>query len=155
MSCQSCSQSCHTCTNSPHCGGCHGCGASAPLNEQEKALLLELAQTPFLPLSQFSRRESYFSPLEPLNPSPIYLRTGTETTAEIELTSLALRRLASRGYITLDYDVPLSGYDYLLYRQSAFAKRQAQLYPNETIVAGRGSMALTAAGQEAADDPNL
>ena len=155
MSCESCSRSCSGCSSPEACGGCHGCTASSPLNAEERELLLELAQTPFLPMVQFARRESYFAPLEPLEPSPVYLRSGEEDTAEIELISLALRRLASRGYITLDYEIPLSGYDYVLYQTSALCRRLGQLHPGYTILPNRGSMALTAAGQDAADDPDL
>ena len=152
MGCESCT---HDCGNCGSCGsGCGGCGSSE-LNREERELLLELAQTPFLPIVQFARRESYFAPLEPLEPSPVYLRTGEEDTAEIELVSLALRRLASRGYITLDYDIPLSGFDYVLYQTSGLCRRLGQLHPGYTILPKRGSMALTAAGQDAADDPTL
>lgn len=150
MSCSSCSHSCGS------CGSCHsscsGCGGHDTLSESERDLLLELAQTPFLPIAQFQRRESYFAAPEPLDPSPVYLHTGSETTADIELTSLALRRLASRGYITLDYDIPLSGYDYVLYQTSDFQHRLSLLHPGYTILPKRGSMALTLRGQQAADD---
>lgn len=149
MGCESCTHNCGSCGN-----GCGGCGSSE-LNQEERTILLELAQTPFLPLVQFVRRESYFAPLEPLEPSPVYLRTGEEDTAEIELISLALWRLASRGYLTLDYEIPLSGCDYVLYQTSALCRRLAQLHPGYTILPKRGSMALTAAGQDAADDPAL
>ena len=152
MGCESCTHDCGSCGKQG--AGCGGCGSSE-LNREERAILLELAQTPFLPLVQFVRRESYFAPLEPLEPSPVYLRTGEEDTAEIELISLALRRLASRGYLTLDYDIPLSGYDYVLYQTSALCRRLAQMNPGYTILPQRGSMALTAAGQNAADDPAL
>ena len=152
MGCESCTHDCGSCGKQG--AGCGGCGSSE-LNREERAILLELAQTPFLPLVQFVRRESYFAPLEPLEPSPVYLRTGEEDTAEIELISLALRRLASRGYLTLDYDSPLSGYDYVLYQTSALCRRLAQMNPGYTILPKRGSMALTAAGQNAADDPAL
>ena len=152
MGCESCTHDCGSCGKQG--AGCGGCGSSE-LNREERAILLELAQTPFLPLVQFVRRESYFAPLEPLEPSPVYLRTGEEDTAEIELISLALRRLASRGYLTLDYDIPLSGYDYVLYQTSALCRRRAQMSPGYTILPKRGSMALTAAGQNAADDPAL
>lgn len=152
MGCESCTHDCGSCGKRGT--GCGGCGSSE-LNREERAILLELAQTPFLPLVQFVRRESYFAPLEPLEPSPVYLRTGEEDTAEIELVSLALRRLASRGYLTLDYDIPLSGYDYVLYQTSALCHRLAQMNPGYTILPKRGSMALTAAGQDAADDPAL
>ena len=152
MGCESCTHDCGSCGKRGT--GCGGCGSSE-LNREERAILLELAQTPFLPLVQFVRRESYFAPLEPLEPSPVYLRTGEEDPAEIELVSLALRRLASRGYLTLDYDIPLSGYDYVLYQTSALCRRLAQMNPGYTILPKRGSMALTAAGQDAADDPAL
>lgn len=152
MGCESCTHDCGSCGKRGT--GCGGCGSSE-LNREERAILLELAQTPFLPLVQFVRRESYFAPLEPLEPSPVYLRTGEEDTAEIELVSLALRRLASRGYLTLDYGIPLSGYDYVLYQTSALCRRLAQMNPGYTILPKRGSMALTAAGQDAADDPAL
>ena len=152
MGCESCTHDCGSCGKQG--AGCGGCGSSE-LNREERAILLELAQTPFLPLVQFVRRESYFAPLEPLEPSPVYLRTGEEDTAEIELISLALRRLASRGYLTLDYDIPLSGYDYVLYQTSALCRRLTQMNPGYTILPKRGSMALTAAGQDAADDPAL
>ena len=152
MGCESCTHDCGSCGKQG--AGCGGCGSSE-LNREERAILLELAQTPFLPLVQFVRRESYFALLEPLEPSPVYLRTGEEDTAEIELISLALRRLASRGYLTLDYDIPLSGYDYVLYQTSALCRRLAQMNPGYTILPKRGSMALTAAGQNAADDPAL
>ena len=152
MGCESCTHDCGSCGKQG--AGCGGCGSSE-LNREERAILLELAQTPFLPLVQFVRRESYFAPLEPLEPSPVYLRTGEEDTAEIELISLALRRLASRGYLTLDYDIPLSGYDYVLYQTSALCRRLAQMNPGYTLLTKRGSMALAAAGQNAADDPAL
>ena len=146
MNCSSCSGCSSGCGKS-----CSGCSSGA-LNDHEQALLLELAQTPFLPIVQFLRRESYFSAPEPLEPSPVYLHDGSEDTSEVELTSLALRKLASRGYLSLDADVPLSGCDYVLYQTSALRQRLAALHPGYTIIVKRGSMALTAAGQEAVDD---
>ncbi len=149
MSCSSCSHSCQSCSSSP---SCPSCSARRALSEQERALLSELAQTPFLPLVQFVRRKSYFSALEPLDPSPVYLHSRQESTSEIEMRSLALLRLASLGYITLDYDIPLQGYDYVLYQTSEFHRRLSLLNPGYTILCKRGSMALTLRGQEAADD---
>ncbi|MGN1014456.1 MAG: hypothetical protein ACI4PM_03750 [Butyricicoccus sp.] len=149
MHCSSCAGCSSGCGSS--CSGCSGCTSGA-LDHYERALLLELAQTPFLPVVQFQRREFYFSTPEPLEPSPVYLHDGTEDTPEVELTSLALRKLASRGYLSLDASLPLSGCDYVLYQTSALRQRLAALHPGYTIVVKRGSMALTAAGQDAIDD---
>ncbi len=151
MGCESCSHSCGGCSSSSSCGGCGGCG-SAELNDLERELLQELAQTPFLPLVQYVRRESYFAPTEPLEPSPVYLVSGTESTGEVEMISLALRRLASRGYLTLDYDIPLSGFDYYLYQTAELKNRLSECNPGYTILPKKGSMALTLRGQEALDD---
>lgn len=105
------------------CEGCSGCSARASLwmGEGEVDLLRDLAQTPFLPVA---RREE--------SEDPIYLEGGKYTPAEYSqiITSLFQKRL-----IRLDYDLPLSNFDYTAYEG----------FPH------KGSMALTAAGQHAVE----
>ena len=105
------------------CEGCSGCSARASLwmGEGELALLRELAQTPFLPVA---RRED--------SEEPVYLEGSSYTPAEYSqiITSLFQKRL-----IRLDYDMPLSNFDYTAYEG----------FPH------KGSMALTAAGQHAVE----
>lgn len=79
------------------CGNCGGCGELI-LSECEIALLLQLAQIPFLPVV---RRADSMDPVYPEDPS-----------AE---TSLVLQCLEKRGLISLDYDRPLKGWDYSAY----------------------------------------
>lgn len=79
------------------CGNCGGCGELI-LSEGEIALLLQLAQIPFLPVV---RRADSMDPVYPEDPS-----------AE---TSLVLQCLEKRGLISLDYDRPLKGWDYSAY----------------------------------------
>lgn len=79
------------------CGNCGGCGELI-LSEGEIALLLQLAQIPFLPVA---RRADSMDPVYPEDPS-----------AE---TSLVLQCLEKRGLISLDYDRPLKGWDYSAY----------------------------------------
>lgn len=79
------------------CGNCGGCGELI-LSEGEIALLLQLAQIPFLPVV---RRADSMDPVYPENPS-----------AKI---SLVLQCLEKRGLISLDYDRPLKGWDYSAY----------------------------------------
>ncbi|WP_294855711.1 hypothetical protein [uncultured Oscillibacter sp.] len=103
------------------CDGCSGCSARASvwMGEGELELLQDLAQTPFLPIARREGAEE-----------PIYLEGARYTPAEYGqiITSLAQKRL-----VRLDYDLPLSNFDYTAYEG----------FPH------KGSMALTAAGQHA------
>ena len=100
------------------CGNCGNCGGAMELADGEVKMLLRLGQIPFLPVA---RKMS--------DDVPVYLE-DTEETAEDY--SLILRCLEKRGLISIDYDMPLAGFD-----DSAYAA-----YPI------RGSFALTARGQQ-------
>lgn len=101
------------------CGGCGGCGRELWLTEGEIALLGRFAQLAFLPVARRWDSET-----------PVYLEDGAEKAA---LNSELLKALQLKGLISIDYDMPLSGFDYGAYEG----------YPC------RGSMALTAEGQRA------
>ncbi len=101
------------------CGGCGGCGRELWLTEGEVAFLMRFAQIPFLPVARRWDSET-----------PIYLEEG-----DASLYSGLLQSLALKGLITIDYHIPLSGFDYAAYEG----------YPC------RGSMALTAEGQRAVE----
>ena len=99
------------------CGNCGGCGPME-LTAGEVKMLLKLAQIPFLPVA---RKMS--------DDIPVYLEDDEETAADY---SLILQCLEKRGLISIDYDMPLAGFD-----DAAYAA-----YPI------RGSFALTARGQQ-------
>ena len=103
------------------CGNCGGCGGAMELSAGEIRMLLKLAQIPFLPVA---RKMS--------DDVPVYLEDTDEST---ETYSLILRCLEKRGLISIDYDMPLAGFD-----DAAYAA-----YPI------RGSFALTARGQQAVE----
>ena len=115
----SCGDSCgNGCCGS--CGGCGGCGGRELwVTPEEVALLMRFAQLAFLPVARRWDSET-----------PIYLEDGAEKAA---LYSDLLKTMELKGLITIDYDMPLSGFDYAAYEG----------YPC------RGSMALTAEGQRA------
>lgn len=100
------------------CGGCGGCsGREVVLTPGELELLGRFARLAFLPVARRSGDET-----------PVYLEDGPSAAPSraAELTALRLK-----GLISLDYDLPLSNFDYAAYEGSPV----------------RGSMALTAAGQ--------
>ena len=103
------------------CGSCGGCGGAMELSAGEIRMLLKLAQIPFLPVA---RKMS--------DDIPVYLEDAEETP---ETYSLILQCLEKRGLISIDYDMPLAGFD-----DGAYAA-----YPI------RGSFALTARGQQAVE----
>lgn len=99
------------------CGGaCSGCGGTLALTEEELAFLLRFADIPFLPVARDFDGET-----------PVFFENGERLSGDT-ITWLRLK-----GLITVDYDIPLTNYDYAAY----------QKYPV------RGSMALTATGQAA------
>ena len=100
------------------CGNCGGCGGAMERTAGEIDMLLRLGQIPFLPVARKMGDDV-----------PVFLEDSRETAEDY---SLILRCLEKRGLISIDYDMPLAGFD-----DSAYAA-----YPI------RGSFALTARGQQ-------
>ena len=113
-----CAGSCESC-RSENCN-CSSCGHANELviTKPELDFILELAETPFLPVARTMG-----------DLTPVYLEKGKEKQEEM---SLVLQCMEKKGLISLDYSIPLKGFD-----DSAYAA-----YPI------RGSMALTERGQK-------
>ena len=108
MGCGNCHGNCE------HCGGCAG---HLVVSQVEWALLQKLAEIPFLPVARSAGENK-----------PIYFPEE----ADGQDYSLILTCLEKKGLISLDYDMPLKGF-----QDSAYAA-----YPI------RGSFALTGRGQQ-------
>lgn len=115
--CGKCRKGCCAYANS--CGTCcsQQCGRELILSPGEIAMLLRLAEIPFLPVAR--RRDSE---------TPVFLEAQDRTKEEYSNILLGLNL---KGLISLDYDIPLSNFDYMAYAA----------YPVQ------GSMALTGNGQ--------
>ena len=85
---------CSGCTGCPSAGGCSGCGGALTLTTGERDFLMELAQTPFLPVA---RKEE----------TPVYLEAGEENREAFAALLLGLER---KGLVSLDYDIPMNQY---------------------------------------------
>ncbi len=102
------------------CSGCTGCAGRSgvlTLTPQEAQVLLRLAETPFLPIARCPDWES-----------PAFREAPGDD-------GVVLVILERKGLVSLDYDMPLTNYDYAAYADC-------------TIF---GSVALTARGQTAVD----
>lgn len=98
--------------------GCSGCGGALVFSEEEIELLRRFAEIPFLPVAR--RWDS---------DTPIYLEENADS--ELKMPQ-SITGLQQKQLIRIDYDYPLSNFDYKIYRN----------YPIH------GSMALTAKGQQ-------
>ena len=104
------------------CGSCGSCGSGGRelwVTPGEIELLERFAQFAFLPVARKWDSET-----------PVYLEDGPEKAV---FWGDLLTAMQFKGLISIDYDQPLSGFDYAGY----------EAYPC------RGSMALTAEGQRA------
>ena len=107
------------------CGGCQksctGCSPALYLTEEELTLLRLFGEVPFLPVAR-----------RPDGETPVCLEEGAGDQETVSQVIVALER---KGLIDLDYNLPLQNFDYSAY--AAWSRR--------------GSMALTARGQEVLD----
>lgn len=102
---------------SGNCASCGGCARELSLTQPELEVLQILGQIPFLPVARTMG-----------DLTPVCL----ELPGDREQNSLVLQCLETKGLISLDFTLPLRGFD-----DSAYAP-----WPI------RGSMALTARGQQ-------
>ena len=101
-----------------NCASCPGKGGAITLHPAEIDILRELAVCPFLPVGLNSRTGEPFCLEFP--------------DMDEKIVPLALSVLEKRGFIRIDYDIPLAGFAYEGY-EGCFR---------------RGSLALTAKGQD-------
>ena len=105
-----------------HC--CCGCGEtpSITLTAEETAFLTRLAHTPFLEVASFSMKSSRSAHIEAVALAPVHLSDEQAAMAEVKKTAVMLKTLYDYGLIDIDYDLPVAGSDYSLYRNSVVYK---------------------------------
>lgn len=153
MSCGNCS-SCNGCS-SCHRNGCGGC--SQALTELEKTLLNALSERAFLPIARLVLVSTEEPDLSFVMSAPVYLPDKHTKDAERKALGRSLLALQKRGYITLDYDLPLQGFDYDEWRDSDFYQRVSFSLeaPDVMPKLEGGSVALTVQGQQVIDELEL
>lgn len=136
------------------CSHCRSHSAPSPLSETEKLLLDRLAQNAFLPICRLLLRSRENEELSFVMSAPVYLPDRDTSTEAVRDYGSALLSLQRRRFITLDYDMPLSGFDYEgwkdtdYYQSFAFSVEAPGVEP----VLEPGSAAMTLQGQEAAEE---
>lgn len=127
--------------------------------ENQKDFLHQLNHRHYLPVARFtlcdSREEDFVSTAL----APVFIRSAADDMETVKEAGAFLQNLEDMGLITLDYDIPLNGYAYEEYKESALYKyfldtvAEGALKPGflgDTPVLELGSIALTEAGEEIA-----
>ncbi|MPM05108.1 hypothetical protein SDC9_51393 [bioreactor metagenome] len=153
-----------------HCG-C-GCGhdhahshrddaPAAPIEatKNQKDFLHQLSHYHYLPVARFSIRDSREADFVSTALAPVFLRSAADDMATVKEAGVFLQELEDVGLITLDYDIPLNGYEYAEYKASALYEyfcatvAEGASRPNflgNTPELELGSIALTEAGEKIA-----
>ncbi|MCD7858104.1 MAG: hypothetical protein LUG55_09995 [Clostridiales bacterium] len=137
---------------------CANCpNALPPLTEPEKALLVKLSTYAYLPVCRFLVRSPENPELSFVMSAPVYLEAEDSAPDAVKTWGEALLLLQKRGYITLDYGVPITGADYDLYRRSRHYQDFAFgcTLPSAEPYLEEGSVGLTLQGQEQTDALDL
>ena len=143
-----------------HCSTASGCGHSEnrelpEVSDAGMTVLLALEQCGYLPVSRFIMCSSTEEAVRIVSLAPVYIESAADTMALVKDRGAVLTELAEKNLISLDYDIPLQGYDY-----EQHTKSELFLYFMETVKEGTkrpdflcdkaeielGSMALTEYG---------
>jgi hypothetical protein len=142
------------------CGGCCSKQGQEPIHivKEELELLLELKEYNYLPISEFVMCSSENDHVRFSGLAPVYIKKMNDSMEVVREKRTVLKQLEEKGLISLDYDIPLQGYDYSMHTESELYK-----YFIETVEAGKnnsdficdkaeiefGSAALTLLGEKA------
>ena len=119
-------------------------------------MLILIHRYQYLPVAQFVLRAEGEDELQMIALAPVALESADEEMDVIKARGAILKSLEDKNLITLDYDIPISGYDYQGYKDSvAFkqletAAKEAQGQQGflfDIAAMELGSMALTDRGE--------
>lgn len=149
-------------------GACEcGCGEERPLppiegmTARQQNMLLGLYQRKYLPVACFSLSSTKDESLYSIALAPVYMASPDDSMEAVKALGNELSALEKEGLLTLDYDIPLSGYPYREYKESALYKyftdtvvdsaaKPGALFDTPTLELG--SMALTDRGLALVED---
>lgn len=130
-------------------------GGIEGLSDTETDMLRVISRYSCLPVARFSLRSSKDDSLDMTALEPVTIEREDDSIQVVRERGNILLSLEDKGLITLDYDIPISGYDYAGYRESALfaqleeAAKEGGDKPGflfDLPVMEGGSMALTETG---------
>ncbi len=129
------------------------------VTENQKDFLHGLSHTHYLPVARFTVTDSREDDFACTALAPVFIRSVSDDLNTVKEAGAFLQKLEDLGLISLDYDMPLKGYDYEEYKTSEIYE-----YFRATVIEGAskpnflgdtpelelGSIALTEAGEQIA-----
>lgn len=138
--------------------GCHAYeGGIEGLSDTEAEMLRVIGRYSCLPVARFALRSSKDDSLDMTAMEPVTIEREDDSIEAVRERGHILLSLEDKGLITLDYDIPITGYDYAGYRESALfiqlekAAREGGDKPGflfDLPFMEGGSMTLTEAGEK-------
>lgn len=129
--------------------------AHIAVNGNELAILQTVDAASCLPCARFLGLKSDEDEVAVDCLSPVYLYETTDSMEDAKSIGAVLKGLEDKGLLSLDYDMPIDGYDYTLYTESDLytffcqTMEEAKSQPNflcDTPQIELGSMAVTPLG---------
>ncbi|MDL2206126.1 hypothetical protein LJC33_04355 [Eubacteriales bacterium OttesenSCG-928-N13] len=127
----------------------------------QQNMLLALHERNYLPLAQFTMSSTQEDEVYAVALAPVYLGTPDDDMQQVKQLGEQLMELSNAGLITLDYDIPIEGYPYQEYNDSALfrffqdtVKEGSTMHGSlfDTANLELGSMAITELGIARADE---
>ncbi len=98
---------------------CGGKLTSNMLSDEEKHFLAHLLERLYLPVSQFVLKSSKESAFASVTLSPVFIIEEKDTMEQVKDFGKMLKALEEKGFISLDFDIPIDNYDYKEYTNSS------------------------------------
>lgn len=102
------------------------------LNETAAAFMNLLETHRFLPCARFVVTSSAEPEFSNVALAPVFINDGTEDILFLRAIGNVMTALEHQGYISIDYDIPLEGFDYSYFKES-----NAYKLFEETVAEGR------------------
>jgi len=142
-------------------GDCAHYLESQTINSKEMSFLMELVQCSNLPVSRFIMSSSIEKEARIVSLAPVYINDTGDSMETVKEIRTVLFELEKKGLISLNYEIPLQGYDYTQHTKSALFS-----YFQETVNEGKrnpgflfdtaeielGSIALTEFGERISEN---
>lgn len=141
------------------CGGCpikeQG---SITLSKKELEILMELKEYIYLPIVEFVMCSSLNHHISFTALAPVYIEKIDDNMEKVKKLGAIFKELENKRLISLDYDIPLKGFDYSIYKESDIYKyflecvEEGKDNPDflcDTAEIEFGSIALTPLGKRA------
>lgn len=89
------------------------------VTESQRDFLHQLSHHHYLPVARFTITDSKEEDFVSTALAPVFLNAADDDMKTVKAVGAFLQTLEDSGLITLDYDIPLDGYDYAEYKESA------------------------------------